>query len=120
MITKTATEEIDYEYVNSIDQKFDEDFQQLFTERLKANEKFGYELWSALANVNWYNKNDSEQTRCARSYRAAGTLIAVMEGKDKYTKWYCSAPYKTVSGFIASAMAEKGWRYEIEGEELCS
>jgi len=110
-------EKIDYEYVNDFDRKFDEDFRELFTRRLKEDEKFGHELWSSMANVGWYHKDDTEQTECRRSFRSAGSLLAVMEGKDKYTKWYCSGPYETVSDFIANEMASKGWRFELDGNE---
>ncbi|MCL2243175.1 MAG: hypothetical protein FWC03_01750 [Treponema sp.] len=108
-------EEIDYSYYNDFDRRFDEDFRDLFTECLKKDSNFGRELWSSLANVSWYHKDDPEETACRRSFRGAGTLIAIMEGKDIYTKWYCSGPYETVSGYISSAMASKGWRCEPDG-----
>ena len=108
-------EKIEYTYINEFDKKFEEDFRELFTDRLKKNENFGSELWSAMANVGWYHKDDPEQTECRRSFRSAGTLIAVMEGKEKYTKWYCSGPYETVSEFIAQEMASKGWSYVKDG-----
>ena len=108
-------EKIEYSYDNDFDRKFDDDFRELFTERLKKNGDFGCELWSAMANVSWINENDPEETYCRRSFRSAGSLIAVMEGKDKYTKWYCSGPYETVSGYIAEKMASKGWRYKVDG-----
>ena len=34
-------------------QRFDDDFRELFTKRLRENEDFGKELWAALANVRW-------------------------------------------------------------------
>jgi len=108
-------ETIGHIYENEFDKKFEDDFRGLFTDRLRENEKFGNELWSAMANVSWIHKDDPEQSYCRRSFRGAGALLAVMEGKDKYTKWYCSGPYETVSGFIAKAMASKGWRYEKDG-----
>jgi len=104
-----------YTYINDFDKKFDEDFRSLFTERLKEDSKFGWELWSSLANVSWYHEDDPERTNCRRSFRGAGSLIAVMEGKDKYTKWYCAGPYETVSGFIAERMASKGWSFAPDG-----
>jgi len=108
-------EKIEYEYYNDVDRKFDEDFRELFTERLKDDSNFGYELWSSMANVSWINEDDPDETYCRRSFRGAGSLIAVMEGKDKYTKWYCSGPYEAVSEYIAKAMAARGWRYELDG-----
>ncbi|MDR0502043.1 MAG: radical SAM protein [Treponema sp.] len=108
-------EKIEYEYRNDFDRRFDKDFRSLFTERLKEDSKFGWELWSSMANVSWINENDPDETHCRRSFRGAGTLLAVMEGKDKYTKWYCTGPYETVSGYIAEKMASKGWRYVPDG-----
>ena len=57
-------------------QKFDDDFRALFTKRLIENEDFGKELWSALANVSWHNKQDPNNTDCGHSFRSAGSLIA--------------------------------------------
>ena len=39
-------------------QKFDDDFRGLFTKRLREIEDFGVELWSAMANVDWYHESD--------------------------------------------------------------
>ena len=36
-------------------QKFDDDFSELFMERLQENENFGCELCSSMANVDWVN-----------------------------------------------------------------
>ena len=110
-------ESIEYEYENDFDKKFDEDFRALFTERLKENEDFGCELWSSLANVTWFHKDDPQPQGYRRSFRAAGSLIAVMEGKDQYTKWYCSGQYETVSEYISNAMASKGWNYKLDGDK---
>ena len=104
-------ETLDYTYDNDFDRKFDDDFRELFTKRLKEDEDFGRELWSAMANVTWHHEDDPDYYGYSRSFRGAGSLIAVMEGKDNYTKWYCSGPYETVSGYIAEKMASKGWRH---------
>jgi len=108
-------ETLGYTYYNDFDRKFDDDFRELFTERLKENEDFGCELWSAMANVSWHHEDDPDETYCRRSFRGAGSLIAVMEGKDNYTKWYCSGPYETICEYIAEKMAAKGWHYEVDG-----
>jgi hypothetical protein len=101
--------EIDYQ------QKFDNDFHELFTERLKENEDFGCELWSSMANVTWYHLLDLKETDCGHSFRGAGALIADMLGKGDYIDWYCSGPYETVSDYIALRMASKGWYFELAG-----
>jgi hypothetical protein len=97
------------------EQKFDDDFRELFTKRLRENEDFGEELWSALANVNWRNDSDPDNTDCGHTFRSGGALIALMLGHGDYIDWYCSSPDGVVSEYIANAMASKGWRYEIMG-----
>jgi len=99
-------------------QKFDDDFRELFTTRLRENEDFGVELWSAMANVDWYNDSDPNKTDVGRSFRAAGSLIASMLCHGDYLDWYCSGPDGIVSEFIAEAMALKGWHYEVSIEPI--
>ena len=100
------------------EQKFDDDFRELFTKRLRENEDFGCELWSALAalaNVDWINDDDKTKTAYGHSFRSAGSLIASMLVKGNYMDWYCSALDGVVSDYIASSMASKGWGYKILG-----
>ena len=98
------------------DQKFDDNFRQLFTKALRENEDFGKELWPALANVDWIHKSDPDNTGCGHSFRSGGSLIASMLCHGDYMDWYCSAPDGVVSDYIANAMTSKGWRYEILGQ----
>ena len=107
---------ISYKIAPGFDQKFEDDFRELFTSRLKEDEDFGCELWQALANVDWIHQDDPEETRIHRGFRSAGSMIASMLGKGDYIDWYCSGPYETVSEYIAEKMAAKGWRYEVDGE----
>jgi hypothetical protein len=93
--------------------KFDDDFRGLFTKPLRKNEEFGTELWSALANVDWFHKDDEAKTKCGYSFRAAGSLIASMLVQGDYMDWYCSGPDGVVCEYIAEAMASEGWYYEI-------
>jgi len=95
------------------DQKFDDDFRELFTKQLRENEEFGKELWSALANVDWLHEDDENKTKCGYSFRSAGALIASMLCRGDYMDWYCSAPDGVVSEHIANAMQSKGWRYKL-------
>ena len=95
-------------------QKFNDDFRELFTKRLRESEDFGIEIWSALANVGWFNNADIENTECGYSFRGAGSLIASMLCCGDYMDWYCSGPDGVVSEYIAEKMASKGWRYEAE------
>ena len=94
-------------------QKFDDDFRELFTKRLRENEEFGKELWSALANVGWFHKDDPDNTNIGFSFRVAGSLIASMLCYGDYMDWYCSGPDGVVSDFISEVMAARGWRYEV-------
>ena len=107
---------ITYTINPGFDQKFEDDFRELFTQRLKEDEDFGSELWSAMANVDWIHEDDPEETRIHRGFRSAGSMIATMLGTGDYIDWYCSGPYETVSEYIAQKMASKGWRYEIDGK----
>ena len=99
-------------------QKFDDDFRELFTEKLRENEKFGVELWSALANVDWYHEADPnpDKSDCGHSFRSAGSLIASMLCYGDYMDWYCSGPDGVVSEFIGTAMASRGWRHKAHNE----
>jgi hypothetical protein len=97
------------------DQKFDDDFRELFKDRLRANEDFGIELWSALANVSWLNESDPDNTECGHSFRSAGSLIASILCHGDYMDWYCSGPSGLVSEEIAEAFSAKGWRFKILG-----
>ena len=105
------------EKIINYEQKFDDDFRELFTKRLRENEDFGCELWSAMANVEWFHDDDETKTGCGHSFRSAGSLIASMLVKGNYMDWYCSGPYCTVSDYIAEKMASRGWRYELWNSE---
>jgi len=94
-------------------QKFDDDFRALFTKRLRKEPRsFGVALWSSVANVAWYHKSDTDNTRCTRSFRGIGAVIASMLGHGSYLDWYCSGPDGVVSKYIAKKMAARRWRYE--------
>jgi len=80
---------------------------------MRRNEKFGAELWSAMANVRWYYKDAPDKTYCLYSFREAGSLIASMLDNSIYLDWYLSGPIATVSKYIAEKMASKGWRYDL-------
>ena len=95
------------------EQKFNDDFRELFTAKLRENEKFGVELWSALANVSWINRNDPNRTDCGESFRSAGSLISSMLCKGDYMDWYCSGTDGVVSEFVSQKMAERGWKYKL-------
>ena len=98
--------------------KLENDYRELFTEKLKENNEFGVDLWTSLANVSWFNKADKENTDCGLSFRGAGGMIAEMLGEGDYMDWYCCGVDGVVSEYIATEMATRGWRYEAEESEL--
>lgn len=65
------------------------------------------QLWSALANVDWYNPRTHESA--GYSFRAAGTLIARLRGEGDYMDWYCCGPYAVVSDHIGRVLKKQGW-----------
>lgn len=90
--------------------KFEQDLKFHLAEKMKESEEFCVEVWSALANVNWYHPESHDEYGC--SFRYAGGLIAEILGDYSdmnYMKWYCSGPYATVSDTIARAMKKSGW-----------
>ena len=94
-------------------QQFEDDFRELFTERLREDEGFGTELWSALANVDWFHESDRDNSGVGYSFRSAGSLIASMLCHGNYLDWYCSGPSGVVSEYISEKMTSKGWLYKI-------
>jgi hypothetical protein len=95
-------------------QKFSDDFRELFTKKVREDETFGVELWSALANVRWYHQDDPSHEDQGYSFRGAGALIASMLCHGDYMDWYCSGSDGVVSEYISKAMANRGWSYELE------
>jgi hypothetical protein len=99
-------------------QQFEDDLLLLFGDRLKSDEAFGIELWSALANVDWIHESDPNQFDCRLSFRGAGAFIADIMEKGTYIDWYCCGPDSVVSEFIAQSMASKGWRFVLCNDPL--
>lgn len=83
---------------------------KLFGERIRHDDSFCTQMWSALANVSWYFRGEKESH--AFSFRSAGALIAEIRGHGDYMDWYCSGPIANVCDEIAKGMAVEGWRYE--------
>jgi hypothetical protein len=71
------------------------------------NDEIAKQLWSALANVDWYNPTTREDA--SYSFRAAGGLIAELRGEGDYMDWYCCGPYAEVSDHIARVLKKQGW-----------
>lgn len=90
---------------------FETDLEKTFGEKMKSDDEFCSQVWSALANKIW--KHDAferdEEYSCTSRY--AGGLIADIIGRGSYMDWYCSGPYATVSDEIESAMKAIGWTH---------
>ena len=93
---------------------FEEDIKLLFEDNIKKDDNFCKELWGALANVKWINK-DGKIFEC--SFRYAGGLIADIRESGSYMDWYCSYEYATISDYIAKQLSSLGWKYEVEDEK---
>lgn len=95
-------------------QKFDDDWRELFTKKLRENIDFGKELYAALVSARWFHESDPNNTECsAGSGRSAGAFISSMLCYSDYIDWYLVEHSGKVSEGIADAMALRGWRYEI-------
>lgn len=76
--------------------------------RMKRDDALCAEVWSSLANGEWYRANGDT---ASYSFRAAGDLIAAVIGRGDYIDWYCSGPYATCSERVALALAPRGWAW---------
>ena len=97
-------------------QKFEEDLLTLFANRIKEEDEFAAEFWSAFGGVHWYQESDPNKFNPGYSYyisgRHAAALISEIQGKGEYTDWFLCSPDNVVSEFIAEAMASKGWTFD--------
>lgn len=78
-----------------------------FKDRMIEDHELCKNIWSALANVTWYNPE--AHIEVSYSFRAAGGLIAEIIGQGDYMEWYCSGPYATISDEIRRVMKKEGW-----------
>lgn len=86
---------------------FEHDLGTALGARMAGDEEFCKQVWSSLANVDWYNTKDHTTYSC--SWRYAGGLIADILGEGNYMDWYCCGPDAVVSDEIARAMKKLGW-----------
>lgn len=85
---------------------FEADLKSLFGDKMKKDDEFCAEVWSALANIIW--KNDDAEEFDA-TFRYAGGLIADIIGRGDYMDWYCCGVYGSVSMYIEKRLATLGW-----------
>jgi len=93
--------------------EFEKSIKKMLGVLIRNNDKVCVELWSALANVDWYHPE--KHLEASYSFRAAGGLIAEIKGEGDYMDWYCSGPYAEVSDRIAHALRKEGWIYDDIG-----
>lgn len=93
--------------------EFEAAIERQFGDELRKPDGMGAELWSALANVDWYHPE--KHLAVSYSFRAAGGMIAEIIGAGCYMDWYCSGPYAEVSSRVAHAMRKEGWIYDDIG-----
>lgn len=90
--------------------KFEEDLQQLSL-RIANDFNFAKDVYGALCNMRWQNKENSEEIYSC-SWRYAGGLIAGMRGNNdgmNYMKFYCSGNEGIVTHEVAIAFDDLGW-----------
>lgn len=90
-------------------ERFEKDLREGLGDTIKDDE-VAKNLWSSLANVDWYHPESNE--KAGYSFRAAGALIAELRGEGGYMDWYCCGPYATVSDHIARVLKKRGWIYD--------
>lgn len=79
-------------------------------EQMKTDDSLCREVWSALANVDWKNKDGIE---AGYTFRSAAALVTEVRGEGDPMDWYCSGPYAQVSGRVEDALAREGWSFEV-------
>lgn len=99
--------------MNEVEDRFQQAIINTLGDELKESDELCTELWSALANVDWYHPESGEEA--SYSFRAAGALIANIIGRGDYMDWYCSGPYAVVSSKIAHSLRKEGWIYDDIG-----
>ena len=87
-----------------------------FGSDIRSSKEFCVEMWSALANIRWYYKDDKEDE--GLTFREAGGVIADIRGEGGYLDWYCSGPYAEVSERISQGMAKHGWTWRYCNDRM--
>jgi hypothetical protein len=85
---------------------FEAAIETCFVSRMRADNSFCRELWSALTRIEWIHEDGRS---ALYSVRAAAELIARILGEGDYTDWYCCGPTGVLSDEIRGALKAKGW-----------
>ena len=93
---------------NLVMRDFEVDLEAVFDDKIRTDDDFCENVWSALANKIWEN-NDGAEFSC--TFRYAGGLIADIRGRGNYMDWYCSGPYAIVTDEIEKGLGGLGWSH---------
>ena len=88
---------------------FEKDLVDLFGDKIRNDDEFAKQIWSALTNITWTHENGTEFYNA--TFRTAGGLIADIRGTGNYMHWYCESPDGIVSNEIETAMKTKDWTW---------
>jgi hypothetical protein len=94
--------------------EFEQAINRQLGDAIRADEKVGVLLWSALANVRW---NHPEYGEIGYSWRAAGDLVAAVRGEGTYMDWYMSGTDAQVAPVIQDALGREGWHHKFYEKE---
>ena len=83
----------------------------VFKEDLIQSDQFRKDMWSALANVQWF-QDSNPSIHYLESFRSAGGFIAKCSGVGDYLTYYMCGPDDHVSDYIAKKMKAIGWSYK--------
>lgn len=89
---------------------FEATVERVLGSSMRQDSTLAKEMWSALANVDWFHENGDT---AGYSFRAAGDLVAAIMGHGDYMDWYCCGPTGRVSDRVADALEAEGWTYTI-------
>jgi hypothetical protein len=89
---------------------FEQAVERQLGDAIRADEKVGVLLWSALANVRWEHPEHGE---VGYSWRAAGDLVAAVRREGNYMDWYMSGTEAQVFPEVGDALAREGWQHKF-------
>ncbi len=79
------------------------------SDRVRTDEAFAHELYSALCNMRW-RRGDTDSEPVSMSWRYAGGVVSHLSCKGGcYLDYYCSGNEGTVSTHIRDALGALGW-----------
>jgi hypothetical protein len=79
------------------------------SERVRTDDAFAHELYSALCNMRW-RRDGSDAEPVSMSWRYAGGVVAHLACKGEcYLDYYCSGNEGKVSEQVRAALGDLGW-----------